>query len=48
MEERQIQVKPLILDLAEEVNIVYEGEKQLIFGGTSIGSHDEPDSAGLD
>lgn len=42
------QIRPLILDLAETVNIVYEGEKQVVFAGTSIGTHDEPDSAGLD
>ncbi|MCK4918393.1 MAG: hypothetical protein KAS02_01245 [Candidatus Pacebacteria bacterium] len=42
------QVKPLILDFAETINIVYEGEQQVVFGGTSIGTHDEPDSAGLD
>ncbi|MCK5285725.1 MAG: hypothetical protein KAJ58_00665 [Candidatus Pacebacteria bacterium] len=48
MEGKLTQVKPLILDFAETVKIVYEGEQQVVFGGTSIGTHDEPDSAGLD
>lgn len=45
----QNDIRPLVLDLAEEIEIQYgEDGRQITFGGTSNGTYEEPDSGGLD
>lgn len=49
MEMSQEQIKPLILDFAEDFEVQYgEDGRQMTFAGTSQGTPEEPDSAGLD
>ncbi|GEM_PF-3760464 len=47
--EGSTDMNPLILDFAEEVEIIYDSSgRQVTFAQTSRGTHDEPDTAGLD
>lgn len=39
---------PLILDLAEPIGIMYEGDEQVRFGFTTVGTWNECDSGGTD
>ena len=46
---KKTNLMPLILDLAEKVDVVYDKSgRQVCFAGTTQGTYDEHDSAGPD